>query len=92
MRCGYHGKLLRVDLSSRTYELQELAERLLRDFIGGVGVNRAELDLMIAACYRVRSWRPDGLIPEAKLRDLGLWELVRREARALGPAAVPATP
>lgn len=38
MRYGYHGKLLRVDLSSRTSELQELPERLLRDFVGGVGL------------------------------------------------------
>jgi aldehyde:ferredoxin oxidoreductase len=36
MRYGYQGKVLRVDLSSRTSELQELPERLLRDFVGGV--------------------------------------------------------
>src|SRR3989304_5185437 len=35
---GYHGKVLRVDLSSRSYELQELPERALKDFIGGVGL------------------------------------------------------
>ena len=38
MRYGYHYKLLRVDLSSRTSEIQELPERLLRDFVGGVGL------------------------------------------------------
>jgi len=38
MRYGYHYKLLRVDLSSRTSEIEELPERLLRDFVGGVGL------------------------------------------------------
>ena len=35
---GYHHKSLRVDLSSRTSELQELPDRLLRDSVGGVGL------------------------------------------------------
>jgi len=38
MLYGYHGKVLKVDLSSRSYELQELPERTLSDFIGGVGL------------------------------------------------------
>jgi aldehyde:ferredoxin oxidoreductase len=38
MRYGYHYKLLRVDLSSRTSEIEELPERLLQDFVGGVGL------------------------------------------------------
>jgi len=38
MGYGYHYKLLRVDLSSRTSEIEELPERLLRDFVGGVGL------------------------------------------------------
>jgi len=38
MRCGYHYKLLRVDLASRTSEIEELPEQLLRDFVGGVGL------------------------------------------------------
>lgn len=74
-----------------------LPPRILGDMLPsgvarGVGLTRAELDLMIAAYYRARGWTPDGLIPETKLRDLALWELVRREARTLGPAAVTAAP
>jgi len=35
---GYHGKLLRVDLTSRSIEVQELDDALLKAYIGGVGV------------------------------------------------------
>src|SRR3972149_3513122 len=38
MRGGYHGRVLRVNLSSRTWEAQEIPDELLRDFIGGVGL------------------------------------------------------
>jgi aldehyde:ferredoxin oxidoreductase len=38
MLYGYHGKVLLVDLSSRSYDLQELPERTLRDFLGGAGL------------------------------------------------------
>ena len=41
----------------------------------GVGLSRAELDLMIDGYYRARGWTPDGMIPEAKLRELGLGDL-----------------
>jgi aldehyde:ferredoxin oxidoreductase len=41
----------------------------------GVGLSRAELDLMIDGYYRARGWTPDGLIPQAKLRELGLSDL-----------------
>lgn len=55
----------------------------------GIGLTPAELDLMVGAYYRARGWTPDGLIPEDKLRELGLWELVAREAKP--PAAVATT-
>jgi len=35
---GYQGRLLRVDLTTRTAQLRELDEQLLADCIGGVGV------------------------------------------------------
>ena len=51
MRYGYHYKLLRVDLSSRTSEIEELPERLLRDFVGGVGLaTRLLCDNVPAGC------------------------------------------
>jgi len=43
----------------------------------GVGLSRAELNLMIDGYYRARGWTTDGLIPEAKLRELGLGDLTR---------------
>ena len=51
MRYGYHYKLLRVDLSSHTSEIEELPERLLRDFVGGVGLaTRLLCDNVPAGC------------------------------------------
>lgn len=38
MLYGYMGKLLFVDLSSRTWEVRELSEELARNFIGGHGL------------------------------------------------------
>jgi aldehyde:ferredoxin oxidoreductase len=35
---GYHGRLLRVDLTSRSIAVQELDDDLLETYIGGVGV------------------------------------------------------
>lgn len=35
---GYHGKILRVDLSSLTFKVENLAEDLVRDYIGGRGL------------------------------------------------------
>jgi aldehyde:ferredoxin oxidoreductase len=51
VRYGYHYKLLRVDLSSRTSETEELPERTLRDFVGGVGLaTRLLCDSVPAGC------------------------------------------
>jgi aldehyde:ferredoxin oxidoreductase len=55
----------------------------------GVGLTRAELDLMVAAYYRARGWTAEGLIPEAKLRELGLWELVGPDATGRSRPAEP---
>ena len=58
-----------------------LPPRILTDALSdgaaqGVGLSRAELDLMIDGYYRARGWTPDGMIPEAKLQELGLGDLV----------------
>ena len=65
-----------------------LPPRILRDTLPdgaarGVGLSRAELDLMIGGYYRARGWTPDGLIPQAKLRELGLGDLVHAAAESL---------
>ena len=35
---GYHGRLLRVDLTRRKIETEDLDEATLRKYIGGVGM------------------------------------------------------
>jgi aldehyde:ferredoxin oxidoreductase len=64
-----------------------LPPRILTDALSdgaaqGVSLSRAELDLMIDGYYRARGWTPDGVIPEAKLRELGLGNLARACAEA----------
>lgn len=41
----------------------------------GVSLGRQELDLMIADYYQARGWTAQGLIPEAKLRELGMGDI-----------------
>ena len=53
-----------------------LEEKLPDGVAEGVGLPREELDLMIAAYYRARGWNDDGTIPESKLRELGLLDLI----------------
>jgi len=59
-----------------TLPLRILSDTLFDGAAQGVGLSRAELDLMIDGYYRAREWTPDGLIPEAKLRELGLDDIV----------------
>jgi aldehyde:ferredoxin oxidoreductase len=59
-----------------------LSEVLSDGAAQGVSLSRAELDLMIDGYYRARGWTPDGLIPEAKLRELGLGDLAHAYAEA----------
>ncbi|HPU70188.1 MAG TPA: aldehyde ferredoxin oxidoreductase N-terminal domain-containing protein, partial [Coprothermobacter proteolyticus] len=37
MQGGYMNRILRVDLSNRTWTTEELDEKLVRDYIGGRG-------------------------------------------------------
>jgi hypothetical protein len=46
---------------------------------------------MVAAYYRTRGWTPEGLIPETKLRELSLWDLVRPGAISPTRAVQPVT-
>ena len=39
--------------------------------------------------YRARGWTAEGLIPEARLRELGLWELVGPEVLGRSRAGEP---
>ena len=53
-----------------------LHEKLPTGVVSGVGLTRDELDLMIDGYYRARGWTENGLIPEEKLRDLELLDVV----------------
>jgi len=35
---GYHKKLLRVDLANRKIEVEDLDDRVIQNFLGGVGI------------------------------------------------------
>ena len=66
-----------------TLPARVLDEPLTDGVAKGTDLTHADLDMMIGAYYEARGWTEDGLIPEAKLRELDLADLV--EAR---PAAV----
>ena len=55
-----------------------LDETLPTGVAKGVGLSREDLDMMIAAYYRARGWTEEGLIPDSKLAELGLMDLVRQ--------------
>ena len=50
MLCGYHGRYLRIDLSSRTWQPVPLDEELYRQSIGGVGLGTQLLRRETPAC------------------------------------------
>ncbi len=53
-----------------------LTEPLADGVAAGVGLTRADLDMMIASYYRARGWTADGVVTEGKMRELGLVELL----------------
>lgn len=53
-----------------------LQEKLPSGVAAGVGLTQEELDYMIGGYYRARGWTQEGVIPAAKLAELGLEKLV----------------
>ncbi len=53
-----------------------LQEPLPTGVVAGVGLTQEELDYMIAGYYRARGWNDDGSVPDTKLAELGLLDLV----------------
>ncbi|MBV8084090.1 MAG: aldehyde:ferredoxin oxidoreductase, partial [Chloroflexi bacterium] len=53
-----------------------LTEALPTGIAAGTTLTRAELDLMIASYYAARGWTQDGMVPDVKLAELGLTDLV----------------
>ena len=59
-----------------------LTEALPTGVAEGVGLTKADLDMMIQGYYRARGWTAEGLIPEQKLRELEVLDIVRRGSRS----------
>ncbi|MCH7626339.1 MAG: aldehyde ferredoxin oxidoreductase family protein [Chloroflexi bacterium] len=59
-----------------------LSEKLPTGVAQGTGLQREELEMMIQSYYRARGWTADGMIPEGKLRELGLPDVVGVPAAA----------
>ena len=55
---------------------RSLEENLPSGVVAGTNLTQEELDFMIAGYYRARGWTEDGLIPQGKLRELGLLEFL----------------
>ena len=53
-----------------------LREALPTGVVAGIELSEEDLDRMIARYYRARGWTEDGLIPESKLSELGLDDVV----------------
>ena len=63
-----------------THEDDTLPERVFTEklpsgMVAGVGLEREDLKMMTKGYYRARGWSEDGMIPDEKLRELGLSEL-----------------
>jgi aldehyde:ferredoxin oxidoreductase len=54
-----------------------LTEMLPTGIVQGIGLSQADLDMMIQGYYTARGWTSEGLIPERKLRELDVIDLVR---------------
>ena len=57
-----------------------IQEKLSTGMVQGVGLSKEDLDMMIASYYRARGWTEDGMVPEGKIRELGLEDLVMEPA------------
>jgi aldehyde:ferredoxin oxidoreductase len=57
-----------------------LQEKLPTGVVEGIGLTPEELELMIQGYYRARGWTEDGLIPDQKLRELDLLDIVHEPA------------
>ena len=52
-------------------------EALPTGVAAGVGLSRDDLDMMVQGYYRARGWNEDGTIPEGKMRELGLEDVMQ---------------
>ena len=54
-----------------------LTETLPTGVVQGVGLTKADLNMMIQGYYGARGWTTEGLIPEQKLRELEILDIIR---------------
>ena len=64
-----------------------LQEKLPSGIAQGIGLTREDLDMMIAGYYRARGWTEGGQIPDTKVRQLGLEDIVREPAAVAQPVS-----
>ena len=57
-----------------------LEEKLPTGVVEGVGLTREDLDGAVTGYYRARGWTENGMIPDKKLRELELLDVVRAPA------------
>jgi aldehyde:ferredoxin oxidoreductase len=57
-----------------------LQEELPTGMVQGVGLTKDDLDMMIAGYYRAKGWTADGLIPDGKIRELDLVDVLSEPA------------
>ena len=57
-----------------------LREELPTGMVQGVGLTKDDLDMMIAGYYRARGWTADGLIPDSKVEELDLVDVLSEPA------------
>ena len=62
--------------SDDTLPARVLEEPLTDGVARGTGLTQDDLDMMIGSYYEARGWTRDGLIPEHKLHELGLADVV----------------
>ena len=57
-----------------------LQEQLPTGMVQGIGLAKDDLDMMISSYYRARGWTADGLIPDSKLEELDLADVLSEPA------------
>jgi aldehyde:ferredoxin oxidoreductase len=62
-----------------------LTEPLPTGVAQGVSLTKADLDMMIQGYYCARGWTAEGLIPEQKLRELDILDMVQTGATEVFP-------
>ncbi len=66
-----------------TLPQRALSEPLPDGVAAGVGLSKPDLDMMIASYYHARGWNSDGSIPNQKLRQLDILDIIYEPTEAM---------